>query len=133
MGSAGDVMIDQGVLRGFSRPLREWFFILAFASIGLSSNFREMAHHFKGGKPAILYVCGQSFNLILTLLMAYIMFFLVFPGITAGLMEYFYCVFRSTRKSSRSPSPSAAPHRSPSSRRYPAPPLSDGGHRERSC
>ncbi|EPR32363.1 putative protein family UPF0324 [Alkalidesulfovibrio alkalitolerans DSM 16529] len=87
MGSAGDVMIDQGVLRGFSRPLREWFFILAFASIGLSSNFREMAHHFKGGKPAILYVCGQSLNLILTLTMAYVMFFLVFPEITAGLME----------------------------------------------
>jgi uncharacterized integral membrane protein (TIGR00698 family) len=87
MGTAGDVLIDQGVLRGFSRPLREWFFILAFASIGLSSNFREMAHHFKGGKPAILYVCGQGLNLMLTLLMAYIMFFLVFPEITAGLME----------------------------------------------
>jgi uncharacterized integral membrane protein (TIGR00698 family) len=87
MGSAGNVMIDQGVLRGFSAPLREWFFILAFASIGLSSNFREMAHHFKGGKPAILYFCGQSLNLMLTLLMAYIMFFLVFPEITAGLME----------------------------------------------
>ncbi|GEM_PF-26514 len=87
MGSAGGVMIDQGVLRGFTRPLREWFFILAFASIGLSSNFREMTHHFKGGKPAILYVCGQGFNLCLTLLMAYIMFFLVFPNITAGLME----------------------------------------------
>jgi uncharacterized integral membrane protein (TIGR00698 family) len=87
MGSAGDVMIDQGILRGLSRPLREWFFILAFASIGLSSNFREMAHHFKGGKPAILYVCGQSLNLALTLLAAYVMFFLVFPEITAGLME----------------------------------------------
>jgi uncharacterized membrane protein YadS len=87
MGSAGDVMLDQGVLRGFSQPLRDWFFILAFASIGLSSNFREMAHHFKGGKPAILYVCGQSLNLALTLLMAYIMFFLVFPGITENLMK----------------------------------------------
>ena len=87
MGTAGDVMIDQGVLRGFSRPLREWFFLLAFASIGLSSDFREMTHHFKGGKPLILYVCGQSFNLVLTLLVAYIMFFLVFPQITAGLMN----------------------------------------------
>jgi uncharacterized integral membrane protein (TIGR00698 family) len=87
MGSVGDVMIDQGVLRGFSRPIRDWFFILAFASIGLSSNFREMAHHFKGGKPAILYVCGQSLNLLLTLLVAYIMFFLVFPGITESLVN----------------------------------------------
>ncbi|MBU2539122.1 MAG: YeiH family protein [Proteobacteria bacterium] len=85
MGGAGEVMLDQGVLRGLSRPCREWFFILAFASIGLSSDFREMAHHFKGGKPAILYVCGQSLNLVLTLLAAYVMFFLVFPNITAGL------------------------------------------------
>jgi len=85
MGSAGGVMIDQGVLRGFSKLLRGWFFILAFASIGLSSDFREMAHHFKGGKPAILYVCGQSLNIILTLVAAYVMFFLVFPEITAGL------------------------------------------------
>lgn len=85
MGGRGDVMLDQGVLRGFSRPCREWFFILAFASIGLTSNFREMAKHFKGGKPVILYVTGQSFNLILTLLMAYVMFFLVFPDITASL------------------------------------------------
>jgi uncharacterized integral membrane protein (TIGR00698 family) len=85
MGLRGDVLLDQGVLRGFTRPIREWFFILAFASIGLTSNFREMAKHFKGGKPVILYVCGQSLNLILTLTMAYIMFFIVFPGITATL------------------------------------------------
>ncbi|MFO7728621.1 MAG: putative sulfate exporter family transporter [Desulfonatronovibrio sp.] len=85
MGPRGDVMLDQGVLRGFSRPLRGWFFILAFASIGLTSNFREMAKHFKGGKPVILYVCGQSLNLVLTLLMAYVMFFVVFPGITETL------------------------------------------------
>lgn len=87
MGTRGDVMLDQGVLRGFTRPLREWFFILAFASIGLTSNFREMAKHFKGGKPLILYACGQSFNLIMTLLVAYLMFFVIFPGVTAGLMN----------------------------------------------
>ena len=86
MGSAGDVMIDQGVLRGFSRPIREWFFILAFASIGLSSDFRSMAQHFKGGKPVILYVCGQTLNLILTLLVAYLMYFVVFPHVTESLM-----------------------------------------------
>ena len=78
-------MIDQGVLRGFSRLLREWFFALAFASIGLATNFRELAKYFKGGKPLILYVCGQSFNLALTLAMAYVMFYLVFPEITARI------------------------------------------------
>ena len=77
-----NVVIDHGVLRGFSRPLREWFFCLAFISIGLGTNFRELKQYFKGGKPLILYVCGQTFNLILTLIMAYIMFYLVFPDIT---------------------------------------------------
>ena len=87
MGDKGTAMLDHGVLRGFTRICREWFFILAFASIGLTSNFREMAKHFKGGKPVILYVCGQSLNLILTLLAAYIMFFVVFPGVTESLMN----------------------------------------------
>jgi uncharacterized integral membrane protein (TIGR00698 family) len=85
MGSAGEVMIEHGFIRGLTRDARDWFFVLAFASIGLSSDFRELAHHFKGGKPFILYACGQSLNLLLTLVMAYIMFFLVFPTITSGL------------------------------------------------
>jgi hypothetical protein len=43
------------------------------------------APYFKGGKPVILYVCGQTFNLILTIAMAYVMFYLVFPEITAKI------------------------------------------------
>ena len=65
--------------------LRTWFFVLAFTAIGLATNFKELAHYFKGGKPLILYVCGQSLNLMLTLLMAYIMFYVVFPDITAKI------------------------------------------------
>ncbi len=83
--SVGAAVIDHGVLRGFTRNFREWFFCLAFTSIGLATNFRELKHHFKGGKPLILYFCGQTFNLILTLIMAYVMFFLVFPEITATI------------------------------------------------
>ncbi|WP_235893835.1 YeiH family protein [Oceanidesulfovibrio indonesiensis] len=82
---AGYAMIDHGVLRGWSRIFRGWFFCLAFVSIGLATNFRELAHYFKGGKPLILYVFGQSFNLCLTLLMAWIMFYKVFPEITANI------------------------------------------------
>lgn len=81
----GFTMIDNGVLRGFTGTCRGWFFCFSFAAIGLATNFRELAHHFKGGKPLILYVCGQSFNLCLTLIMAYIMFYLVFPEITASI------------------------------------------------
>ncbi|MFW5733877.1 MAG: YeiH family protein [Oceanidesulfovibrio sp.] len=82
---AGYALIDHGVLRGWSRLFRSWFFCLAFVSIGLATNFRELAHYFKGGKPLILYVFGQSFNMALTLLMAWIMFYKVFPEITANI------------------------------------------------
>lgn len=47
---------------------------MAFISIGLESNFREMAKQLVGGKPIILYVLGQSFNLVLTLVAAYLAF-----------------------------------------------------------
>ncbi len=59
---------------GVSKTFRGWFFCLAFVSIGLESNFRELAGQLVGGKPIYLYIVGQSFNLILTLLMAWIAF-----------------------------------------------------------
>jgi len=79
----GYTLIDQGVIGGLTKTLRGWFFCLAFVSIGLATNFRELGEYFKGGKPLLLYVCGQSFNLILTLSMAYLMFYVVFTKITA--------------------------------------------------
>jgi hypothetical protein len=39
----------------------------------------------KGGKPLILYVSGQTFDLGLTLFMAWLMFYVVFAHITAAL------------------------------------------------
>jgi len=79
------VMIDHGVLRGFTRIAREWFFALAFTCIGLETNFREFGPYFKGGKPITLYVFGQTFQLCFTLLIGYIMFYIVFPEITAAI------------------------------------------------
>lgn len=87
-GSLGSNMSDALITEGINKmtvPLRGWCFALAFISIGLATNFRELAHYFKGGKPLILYACGQALNLCLTLLMAYIMFYLVFPDITAHI------------------------------------------------
>ncbi len=78
-------LISDGAIRGLTSPLRNWCFSLSFAAIGLGTNFRELAHYFKGGKPVILYVVGQSINLLLTLTMAYIMFYIVFPEITAKI------------------------------------------------
>ena len=79
------VMIDHGVLRGFTRIAREWFFALAFTCIGLETNFKEFGPYFKGGKPITLYVFGQTFQLAFTLLIGYIMFYIVFPEITAAI------------------------------------------------
>ena len=81
----GRAIIDQGIISTFSKNLRGWLFCLAFVSIGLSTNFRALGKHFAGGKPLILYITGQTLNLGLTLLMAYIMFYLVFPDITANI------------------------------------------------
>lgn len=81
----GSALINGGVINGLEKGVRTWFFVLAFTAIGLATNFRELAVYFKGGKPLILYVCGQSLNLILTLVMAYIMFYVVFPEITASI------------------------------------------------
>lgn len=57
-----------------SAGLRGYFFCLAFVSIGLESSFRELRQQMVGGKPMMLYVIGQTFNLILTLIMAYVAF-----------------------------------------------------------
>jgi uncharacterized integral membrane protein (TIGR00698 family) len=57
-----------------SEKLRGWLFCLAFVSIGLESNFKELWKQLVGGKPIILYVVGQSFNIVLTLLVAWLAF-----------------------------------------------------------
>lgn len=71
--------IVSATLKGGTEPLRSWFFTMAFVSIGLESNFRQLGHYLRGGKPLILYACGQTLNLLLTLLMAWLMFTKVFP------------------------------------------------------
>ena len=83
-GDFAKMLVDNGVNK-IANPLRGWFFCLAFIAIGLTTDFRVLAKYFKGGKPVILYVCGQSLNLALTLLMAWIMFYKVFPEITARI------------------------------------------------
>lgn len=82
-----NVFIDKGIVKSIISPLQGWIFCLAFASIGLSTNFRELFKYFKGGKPIILYVCGQLLNIALTFLAAYLMFNVVFTDITEKLLK----------------------------------------------
>jgi uncharacterized integral membrane protein (TIGR00698 family) len=46
---------------------KNWAFVLAFTSIGLDTNFKEIARQMQGGKVLWLYVVGQVFNIALTL------------------------------------------------------------------
>lgn len=66
--AAGDVTRST-----FVKSARNWFFALAFVSIGLETDFRELGHYFRGGKPVLLYVIGQSINLLLSFAMCYLM------------------------------------------------------------
>ncbi len=77
---SGLKLVESAVLKAVTNPLRGWFFCLAFVSIGLESNFKELASQMEGGKPMTLYVVGQSFNLILTLAVAWLAFIVLFPN-----------------------------------------------------
>ena len=77
-GTAGGALTET-TISGITETLRGWLFCLAFVTIGLETNFRELSHYLKGGKAVTLYICGQTLNLALTLLMAWIMFEKVFP------------------------------------------------------
>ncbi len=50
-----------------------WAFCLAFLCIGLETNFREMAGQMEGGKPMTLYLVGQTFSLILSLALCWLL------------------------------------------------------------
>lgn len=69
LGAKGTEAITE-VTKGF----RGWFFAMAFVAIGLESNFRRLTKHLAGGKPIILYAVGQSVNIVLTLLVAWLAF-----------------------------------------------------------
>ena len=53
---------------------RGWFFCLALVSIGLESNIGDLWRQVGGGRPIQLYVVGQTFNLVLTFIAAYLAF-----------------------------------------------------------
>jgi hypothetical protein len=72
--------VESAYLKPVSTVLRGWFFCLAFVSIGLESNFRDLAGRMERGKPLVLYVIGQSFNLALTLFVAWLAFLVLFPN-----------------------------------------------------
>ena len=55
------------------KEYQNWAFALAFTSIGLETNFKELCGQVQGGKPFQLYIVGQVFNLILTFVIAWLL------------------------------------------------------------
>ena len=70
--SLGEARVAEAL--DLTSDVRGWLFCLAFVSIGLESNLRDLARHTSGGKPIQLYLTGQAFNVVLTLAAAYLAF-----------------------------------------------------------
>ncbi|HHY15564.1 MAG TPA: putative sulfate exporter family transporter [Firmicutes bacterium] len=68
----GQVRLDE-ILKVTSTA-RGWLFALAFVTIGLDSRFADLKKAFKDQGPVKLYVVGQTFNLVLTILAALFFF-----------------------------------------------------------
>jgi Predicted membrane protein len=53
-------------INGVLDQYKNWAFVLAFVSIGLDTNFKDLVKQMQGGKPLWLYLVGQTFNIALT-------------------------------------------------------------------
>jgi len=73
-------LVETAYINPVTKVLRGWFFCLAFIAIGLESNFKDLVSRMERGKPMVLYAVGQSFNLVLTLIVAYLAFMVLFPN-----------------------------------------------------
>jgi uncharacterized integral membrane protein (TIGR00698 family) len=58
---------------GFLNALRTLWFALAFVSIGLEARFTDLVK-IQGGRPALAFIGAQIFNIVWTLLWAYLLF-----------------------------------------------------------
>lgn len=59
---------------GVTGGIRTFLFAVAFLSIGLETSFKNLRSQISGGKPIQLYVAGQSLNLLITLIVAWVLF-----------------------------------------------------------
>ncbi len=57
----------------FTKGIRGWWFTLAFLCIGLDTKFKELVA-MGGGKPAAVFLITQAFNILFTLLLAWLIF-----------------------------------------------------------
>ena len=76
-------ILSEATIKAIGKPLQElevWFFALAFTSIGLETRFTDIAK-LGGGKPALAFLIAQAFNIVWTLILAFLLFGgLLFPA-----------------------------------------------------
>jgi uncharacterized integral membrane protein (TIGR00698 family) len=60
-------------ITGVTATIRSWWFILAFICIGLDTKFNELIA-MGGGRPAAAFLIAQAFNIVWTLIFAYLIF-----------------------------------------------------------
>jgi len=69
-------ILSEATIKAIGRPLQNlevWWFALAFTSIGLETRFVDIAK-LGGGRPALAFLVAQGFNIIWTLILAYLLF-----------------------------------------------------------
>ena len=66
----GDTVKQVG---GFLKSLQTLWFALAFVAIGLEARFADLVK-MQGGRPALVFIGAQVFNIVWTLLWAYLLF-----------------------------------------------------------
>jgi uncharacterized integral membrane protein (TIGR00698 family) len=76
-------VLSEATTKAIARPLQNlevWFFALAFTSIGLETRFTDIAK-LGGGRPAVAFLVAQGFNVLWTLILAYLLFGgIIFPA-----------------------------------------------------
>ncbi len=85
-GVEGNALVN-AVVDGTTKHLRAWFFCMAFICIGLESNVRQYAFMLRNGKPIVLYLVGQAFNLTLSFIACYVVFQWLFREATESLLR----------------------------------------------
>jgi uncharacterized integral membrane protein (TIGR00698 family) len=75
--------LSEATIKAIGKPLQNlevWWFALAFTSIGLETRFMDLAK-LGGGRPALAFLVAQGFNVIWTLILAYLLFGgIIFPA-----------------------------------------------------
>ncbi len=68
---------------GVTAGIRGWWFTLAFLCIGMETKFKELVS-MGGGRPAAAFLIAQAFNIVWTLIIAY----LIFGGILFPVQKF---------------------------------------------